>query len=126
MLLKKRNKVSYKLSTRRVIILLACMSLDFSDNFLFILAYEYSYRAGINFSVIMSMFSFLPLLIAISFYLIFKEKMSKLQIFSMLLSFGSMLLLTFSNHSVFVENQEEDPHKLHPIWSVLMMLSVLG
>lgn len=74
---------------------------DWFDNFLFILVCEYSFRAGINFSVIMSLFSCLPLIISFTFLVVFGEKITRLQLFAMLVAMFSVGLVTFSKEDIF-------------------------
>ena len=53
--------------------------------------------AGINFSLILNLYSLTPFLTAILFYLVFKEKLAKAHILGMLFIFGCVVVTGESN-----------------------------
>lgn len=124
---KKTDKKvkSYSLNKQVVAVVVVCGITDCIDNFLFIYAYDYSFKAGINFSVIGSMFALMPIIISITFYIKFGEKIHSLQIGAMAAGVLSVLMITFSKEQVFLMKGQTFDHELHPIWAVLMMITVL-
>jgi len=120
-----KKEITYRLNTTVCGVVAACGALDCFDNFLFILAFDYSFKAGINFSVIVSLFSCLPMVISLTFFILFGEKISKLQFLAMVVAMISVFLITFSNNELFLDINEKKEVLMHPIWAVLMMFSVL-
>lgn len=116
-----KERVINKQIVKAVVI---CGASDCLDNFLFILAYDYSFKAGINFSVIVSMFSLLPIVISIAFYYEFGERIKRNQMVAMFVGMLSVLLITFSKEDIFLGGSSAD-HELHPIWAVGLMITVL-
>ena len=100
--------------------------MDCFDNFLFILAFDYSFKAGVNFSVIVSLFACLPMIISLTFFIFFGEKISKLQFLAMVVALVSVFLITFSHDDIFIEISGNKEAQMHPFWAVLMMFSVLA
>jgi drug/metabolite transporter (DMT)-like permease len=53
--------------------------------------------AGINFSLILNLYSLTPFLTAILFYLVFKERLAKAHILGMIFIFGCVVVTGESN-----------------------------
>lgn len=118
--------MTYSLNYTVLNVVTICGALDCFDNFLFILAFDYSFKAGINFSVIVSLFACLPMIISLTFFIFFGEKISKLQFLAMVVALVSVFLITFSNNDIFIELSGNKETQMHPFWAVLMMFSVLS
>jgi drug/metabolite transporter (DMT)-like permease len=74
--------------------------------------------AGINFSLILNLYSLTPFLTAILFYLVFKEKLAKVHLLGMIFIFACVVVTGESN-----SEQEVKPGQLSVLVPLFLALS---
>lgn len=67
----------------------------------------------------MSIFSLLPIMMSISFFFVFKQKLKNVEILGIILSVGGVILIAFSKENPAFANEKDF---VHPIWSILALI----
>lgn len=96
--------------------------LDLLIIFSMIKSYQMAERAHLNQGILMSVFSLLPIFMAVAFLIVFKEPLHLCQGLAIIFSITGIILIIFSRSK---KESEIDEGFVHPIWSILLMIQTL-
>ena len=113
------KKPKRRLMKLRLLVLALFGAIDLVVYWFFVKAYQLAHYARLNQGILMSIFSLLPILMSISFYFFFKERLKKIEILGIILSIAGVLIIAFSKENPKFANEADF---VHPIWSILALI----